>query len=220
MDNQAVVLRAPQPPHRECADMDVRQQATQHRPLLKGSPTPRAGGSVAYGWVGCLVLRQPHRDPPPPPLLSKGLTQHLKTRPVPFSWVPSHRKLSDATSSENREAILQNNEVDKGATIATALPLPPCEPSDPSALVICCGMAPTTKKWVIQRRRTFGFPNVHWITWLPLKGTRRMLWLRWLWGNVQWEGCAPPPHGKRQLASALALMEGGRQKLGNGHGGW
>ena len=34
------------------------------------------GGSVSLGgWVGCLVLRQPQRDPPtpPPPLVSKGL---------------------------------------------------------------------------------------------------------------------------------------------------
>ena len=36
------------------------------------------GGWVSLGgWVGCLVLRQPHRDPPPP-LLSKGLLRaHL-----------------------------------------------------------------------------------------------------------------------------------------------
>ena len=34
------------------------------------------------GWVGgCLVLRQPHRDPPPP-LLSKGLVRRRVIRSV------------------------------------------------------------------------------------------------------------------------------------------
>ena len=55
--------------------------------------------------------------------------QHLETRPVPFSWVSSHRELSDAISPEDPEAILRNNEVGKWAKIATALPLPPCEPT-------------------------------------------------------------------------------------------
>ena len=135
MDNQAVVRWAPRPPHRECADMDLRQQ----------------------------------------------VAEHLATRPIPFSWVPSHRSLSDATSPDDRETILRNDEVDRWAKTATALPLPPCEPTEPSATVICGGIAPTpAKKWVLQRRRTFGFPGVHWVSWLPLKGIRRMLWLRWL----------------------------------------
>ena len=149
MDDQAVVLWASRPPHRECADVDLRQQ----------------------------------------------VAQHLETRPVPFSWAPSHRELSDATDPEDREAILRNNEVDKWAKIATALPLPSCEPTDPSAIMICGGVVPTpAKKWVIQRRRTFGFPNVHWVTWLPLKGTRRMLWLCWLW--EMYNGRDAPPVGK------------------------
>ena len=129
--------------------------------------------------------------------LRQQVAEHLAARPIPFSWVPSHRSLSDATNPDDRETILRNDEVDRWAKTATALPLPPCEPTEPSAIVICGGIAPTpAKKWVPQRRRTFGFPGVHWVSWLPLKGTRRMLWLRWLWGNVRWEGCAPPPLGK------------------------
>ena len=34
------------------------------------------------------------------------VTEHLATRPIPFSWVPSHRSLSDATSPDDRETIL------------------------------------------------------------------------------------------------------------------
>ena len=42
------------------------------------------GGWVSLGgWVGCLVLRQPHRDPPPPrALLSKGLARTASTTHV------------------------------------------------------------------------------------------------------------------------------------------
>ena len=61
---------------------------------------------------------------------------------------------------------------------------------------LTCSEDTLAKKWVLQRRRTFGFPGVHWVSWLPLKGTRRMLWLGWLWGNVRWEGCPPPPREK------------------------
>jgi hypothetical protein len=86
-------------------------------------------------------------------------------------------------------------------TQEVTLPLPPREPAHPSAIMIYGGVAPTpAKRWVIQRQRTFGFPNVHRITWLPLKGTRRMLWLRWLWGNVPWEGCAPPPPWEKTVS--------------------
>ena len=112
--------------------------------------------------------------------LRQQVAEHLAARPIPFSWVPSHRSLSDATSPDDRETILRNDEVDRWAKTATALPLPPCEPTEPSAIVICGGIPPTpAKKWVLQRRRTFGFPGVHWVSWLPLKGTKRMLWLRW-----------------------------------------
>ena len=46
------------------------------------------GGWVSLGgWVGCLVLRQPHRDPPPPPppLVSKGLVAVRPLTGVPQS---------------------------------------------------------------------------------------------------------------------------------------
>ena len=83
MGNQAIVLWAPRPPHRECADMDLRQQ----------------------------------------------VTQHLEPWPVPFTWIPSHRNVSEATSAEDCEAIRCNDEVDKWAKIATSLPLPPYGPA-------------------------------------------------------------------------------------------
>ena len=144
--------------------------------------------------------------------LRQQVAEHLAGRPIPFSWVPSHRNLSDATSPDDRETILRNDEVDRWAKTATALPLPPCEPTEPSAIVICGGIAPTPAK-KLQRRRTFGFPGVHWVSWLPLKGTRRMLWLRWLWGNVRWEGCAPPWEKTTSLCPLCNTYHGSTAQL-------
>ena len=109
------------------------------------------------------------RWPPDPPNwecaemdLLQQITDHLETRLVPFCWIPSHGDLWDATSPEYCEAILHNDEVDKWAKIATALRLPPCDPTAPFAVVFCGAIAPSSaKKWVLQCRRTCGFPGVH-----------------------------------------------------------
>ena len=73
MGDQAVVLLAPRPPHRECAHMDV--------------------------------------------------THKLELWPLPFTWIPSHRDMSEATSAEDCGAMMCNR-VDKWAKIAAALPTP------------------------------------------------------------------------------------------------
>jgi len=137
--------------------------------------------------------------------LRQQVTRHLETQSMPFSWVPSDCHLSDAKSPEDCEVILRNDEVDRWARIAIPLPLPLCEPTDPSAIVICGGIVSApAKKCVIQRRQTFGFPNVHWVSWLPLKGTGLMLWLRWLWEMC--DGWDVHPLGKRQSACAHCVV--------------
>ena len=30
------------------------------------------------------------------------------------------------------------------------------------------------------------------MSWLPLKGTRHMTWITWLWSNVRWQGTSAP----------------------------
>ena len=35
-------------------------------------------------------------------------------------------------------------------------------------------------------------PKAHRVSCQALKGTKRMLWLMWLWASVTWEGCGVP----------------------------
>ena len=68
------------------------------------------------GWVGCLVLRQPQRDPPPPPppLVSKGLarrhTWHRICKLQCLRVVGSRGSESDhGPSLDEQEAIFPGN---------------------------------------------------------------------------------------------------------------
>ena len=55
------------------------------------------------------------------------------------------------------------------------------------------GPAPSpAKKWITERRHYDLFSGTHWVSWLPPKGTRRMTWVTWLWGNERWDGCGAP----------------------------
>ena len=57
---------------------------------------------------------------------------------------------------------------------------------------MCGGPAPTPAcKWILQRRHMVVFPDTHWTLWLPMCGTWRMLWVRWLWGHLRWDGTGP-----------------------------
>ena len=48
------------------------------------------GGWVSLGgWVGCLVLRQPHRDPPPPPPVAKQRSVHHPIPPLVYHHLPT-----------------------------------------------------------------------------------------------------------------------------------
>ena len=52
------------------------------------------------------------------------------------------------------------------------------------------GHAPThTGKCGTVYRATRALLGAHWVFWLPPKGTKRMMWLKWLRGHVGWEGC-------------------------------
>ena len=44
------------------------------------------------------------------------------------------------------------------------------------------------RKWILKRRRVVTFDDAHWVSWLRMHGDRRMLWVKWLWGQVQWDG--------------------------------
>ena len=63
----------------------------------------------------------------------------------------------------------------------------------PSDITLHGRKLPTPPKtWLMKMRSQKTVENVHWMTWLPLKGTRRTTWLPWLWGHVRWHNCAAP----------------------------
>ena len=73
------------------------------------------------------------------------------------------------------------------------LPLPQYTPTHLGDIAIHDGPASIpAKKWIIERRHYDLFLGTHWVSWLPLKGTRRMTWVKWLWGNERWDGCGAP----------------------------
>ena len=130
------------------------------------------------------------------------LADKLQSKKAKLRWIPSHREESKATSPEEKEDIRRNNEVDILAKISTQLPLEDKTPVHPHSIVIAGAEAPTpAKKWLNAYRRYGKWTGAHWTTWLPLRGTRRMLWLQWLWGNVRWEGCAAPWDKSRAVCS-------------------
>ena len=122
---------------------------------------------------------------------------------VAAEWIPSHRLETEARNAQEREQIRCNGEVDLLGKMATRLPMPDYDP-------------PTlARKWILQRRRVVTFDGAHWVSWLPMRGDRRMLWVKWLWGQVPWDGTAhmsPPsryhcpqtPHPLHALESRIS----------------
>ena len=112
---------------------------------------------------------------------------------VAAEWIPSHRLETEARNAQEREQIRRNGEVDLLAKMATRLPLPDYDPQRPKDIAMCGGPAPTpARKWILQRRRVVTFDGAHWVSWLPMRGDRRMLWVKWLSGQVRWEGTGAP----------------------------
>ena len=112
---------------------------------------------------------------------------------VAAEWIPSHRLETEARNAQEREQIRRNGEVDQLAKMATRLPVPDYDPQRPEDIAMCGGPAPTpVRKWILQRRRVVTFDGAHWVSWLPMRGDRRMLWVKWLWGQVRWDGTGAP----------------------------
>ena len=110
-----------------------------------------------------------------------------------FRWVRGHREEHHAADDKDLADIRENNEVDRLAKLATSLPIPDAQPTAPHSIHLAGAEAPTpAKKWVVAVRRSGAWAGCHWTTWLPMRGTRRMIWVTWLWGNARWEGCAAP----------------------------
>ena len=71
-------------------------------------------------------------------------------------------------------------------TLHTSFPRRECD----TGIFIAKGEAPTpAKKWIHQLYQHEGEDSIHWMSWIPLRGTRRRVWGLWLWEQMQWAGC-------------------------------
>ena len=112
---------------------------------------------------------------------------------VTAEWIPSQRLETEVRNAQVREQIRRNGEVDLLARMATRLPVPDYDPRCPEDIAMCGGPAPTpARKWILRRRRVVTFDGAHWVFGLPMRGDRRMLWVKWLWGKVLWDGTGAP----------------------------
>ena len=111
--------------------------------------------------------------------LRRTIQKETQNKPLRSRWVPSHRDIAKAKTKEERTEVKRNNEVDRLAKMATGLPVREYTPTHPGDIAVDGSPAPTpAKKWVIERRQYDLFSGTYWVSWLPLKGTRRMTWVK------------------------------------------
>ena len=102
---------------------------------------------------------------------SKHLISRI-TQGLALRLGPRGPKFGQCQVQDERMEIKRNNEVDRLAKIATGLPLLEYAHTHLGDIVVKGGLAPTSAKWVIERRHYDLFLGTHWVSWLPLKGTR------------------------------------------------
>ena len=103
------------------------------------------------------------------------ILEETENKPLRSRWVPSHRDIAKAKTKEEQTDFRRNDEVDRLAKMAIGLPLPEYTPTHPGDIAVHGGPTPNpAKKWVIERRHCDLFSGTHWVSWLPLKGARRM----------------------------------------------
>ena len=114
------------------------------------------------------------------------------TKRLAIRWTPGHRKLEQATTYKDYQDIQGNNHFDVLANMGDNLPMDSQQPQ-PHDIVITGQIMPTpAKAWIMQVRRQKQTPDVHWVSWLPMKHYRRNAWTPWLWGQVRWWGMGAP----------------------------
>ena len=117
---------------------------------------------------------------------------NASTKRLTIQWTPGHRTLEQATTYSDYEDIQGNNHSDVLANMGDNLPMDSQQPQ-PHDIVIVGQIMPTpAKAWIPQVRRQKHTPEVHWVSWLPMKHYRRNAWTPWLWGQVRWWGTGAP----------------------------
>ena len=118
---------------------------------------------------------------------------HQGAKQLQWRWIPSHRVIKRYHTDQEKKDIKHNDVVDRLAKSAAKLPLPEAPLGTVDSNAICNGVTPTpAKKWIIEYRNEVKWGGTHWMSWLPLRGSRRMTWITWLWGNVRWQGTGAP----------------------------
>ena len=117
---------------------------------------------------------------------------NTSSKRLTIRWTPGHRTLEQATTYKDYQDIQGNNHSDVLANMGDNLPMDSQQPQ-PHDIVITGQIMPTpAKAWIMQVRRQKQTPEVHWVSWLPMKHYRRNAWTPWLWGQVRWWGVGAP----------------------------
>ena len=88
-----------------------------------------------------------------------------------------HRDVAQARCKEERTKFIRNAEVDRPAKMATRLPRLEYKVAHVGNIAINEGPAPVrAKEWADAKRRYDTFLGTLWVSWLPRKGTWRMVW--------------------------------------------
>ena len=74
-------------------------------------------------------------------------------------------------------------------------------------------MPTPAKAWIMQVRRQKQTPEVHWVSWLPMKHYRRNASTPWLWGQVRWWGVGAPWERTPTLCSQCGQQHGASVQL-------
>ena len=97
-----------------------------------------------------------------------GYLNFTSKRPT-IRWTPGHRNIEQATTYKDYQDIQGNNHSDVLANMGDNLPMDSQQPQ-PHDIVITGQIMPTpAKAWIMQVRRQKQTPEVHWVSWLPMK---------------------------------------------------
>ena len=133
---------------------------------------------------------------------------NTSSKRLTIRWTPGHRTLEQATTYKDYQDIQGNNHSDVLANMGDNLPMDSQQPQ-PHDIVITRQIMPTpAKAWIMQVRRQKQTPEVHWVSWLPMKHYRRNTWTPWLWGQVRWWGVGAPWERTPTLCSQCGQQHG------------
>ena len=133
---------------------------------------------------------------------------NTSSKRLPIQWAPGHRTLEQATTYKDYQDIQGNKDSDVLANMGDNLPMDSQQPQ-PHDIVIIGEIMPTpAKAWIMQVCRQKQTPEVHWVSWLPMKHFRRNAWTPWLWGQVRWWGVGAPWERTPTLCSQCGQQHG------------